>query len=168
MSTSGKAPIPQPRHTISSTMELSVSVTSSASSSQPCFAVSLSGHPHTFELDESIPVTIILYLKVGVHYNDLESLLTRNLFQNCHQPKQVHVFGDKGFILTLSDFRMDLATAALELGIAGQVLELYCQGNWITIRSDTPIHVCQGSIVAIRVKGVSDLYNWDVDKKFIA
>lgn len=149
-------------------MGSSVSAASSASTSQPRFAVSLSGHPHAFELDESIPVTIILYLKVGVCYSELGSLLTGSLFQNGHQPKRVRVFADRGFILTLSDFRMDLATAGLELGIAGQVLESYHKGKWITIRTDTPIPVCQGSIVAIRVKGISDLYNWDIDKKFTA
>ena len=80
----------------------------------------------------------------------------------------MRAFADGGFILTLSDYKVDLASAGLELGVSGQVLESYHKKKWVTIGADTPTRVCQGGIVAIRVKGVYDLCNWDIDKNFIA
>jgi hypothetical protein len=61
---------------------------------------------------------------------------------------------------------MDFGAVGLELGVAGQVLESYHRGKWVRIGSETPTRAAKGGILAIRVAGVRDLYNWDIDNRF--
>jgi hypothetical protein len=90
-----------------------------------------------------------------------------NTPQDGERPRRVLAFADKGFILTLSDYRMDLGAVGLELGVSGTILEVYRNGKWVMVSSDTPIPITKGGILAIRAEGVTDVYNWDIDKKFI-
>jgi hypothetical protein len=62
---------------------------------------------------------------------------------------------------------MALGQAGLELGIGGQELEAYHKGKWVAVTSDTPICVTKGGLLAVRRRGVEDLYNWDIDKNFV-
>jgi hypothetical protein len=65
MSLSNTAPIRTSQHITKSSVTTAPS--SPVNSPSPSrFAVSLHGHPHASELDESIPVTIVLYLMVGI------------------------------------------------------------------------------------------------------
>ena len=91
-----------------------------------------------------------------------------NFLQNGQEPRRVRVYADKGYLLTLSDFRMALGEAGLELGIAGQILETYYRGRWITIGAETPNRVSRGGILVVRIQGITNLHNWDVDKQFLA
>jgi len=80
----------------------------------------------------------------------------------------VRVYADKGGILTLSDFRMALGQAGLELGGGGQELEAYHKGGWVAVVSDTPICATKRGLLAVRRRSVEDLYNWDIDKNFVS
>ena len=91
-----------------------------------------------------------------------------NFLQNGQEPRRVHVYADKGYLLTLSDFRMALGEAGLELDIAGQILETYYRGHWITIGAEMPNRISRGGILVVRIQGVTNLHNWDVDKQFLA
>ena len=62
---------------------------------------------------------------------------------------------------------MTLGEAGLELGVRGQVLESYHKHKWMTISSETPNRVTKGGILAVRLKGVDGLYNWEIDKHYI-
>ena len=67
----------------------------------------------------------------------------------------------------LSDYQMDLGAVGLELGVHGTILEVYRNGEWVAVSSDMPIPITKGGILAIRAEGVTDVYNWDIDKKII-
>jgi hypothetical protein len=62
---------------------------------------------------------------------------------------------------------MTLGEAGLELDIGAQVLEAYHKCKWMTISSEMPICVTKGGILVLRLKGVEDLYNWEIDKHYI-
>ena len=80
----------------------------------------------------------------------------------------MRVYADKGGILTLSDFRMPLGQAGLELGGGGQELEAYHKGKWVAVASDTPICATKKGPLTVRRHSVEDLYNWDIDKIFVS
>jgi len=84
--------------------------------------------------------------------------------QNNRSAKVVCAFADKGLLLTLSNFKMALGNVGLEPGATE--IEVFFNGWWIQICADSMMPVVKGDVVALRVKGVTEMENWDIDSQF--
>ena len=86
-------------------------------------------------------------------------------FQNGRSPIQTEAYARRTQHLHLSDFKVALGAAGLEVNS----LEAYRPPvGWVPILWDTPYRIyAAGEMVLIRVRGVTELQDWDIHAPFI-